>query len=72
MDCRDVTFLDVGGLRMLARVGAAATAAGAVVRLRCSPAVTETLSVCGLREIPGLVLDLDLDLDDHDSPGSLR
>jgi anti-anti-sigma factor len=68
VDCRAVTFLDVAGLRMLARTGVAAIAAGAVVRLQCSPAVTETLDVCGMRELPGVVLDLD----DDDSPGSLR
>jgi len=68
VDCRAVTFLDVAGLRMLARMGDAAVALGAVVRLHCSPAVTETLNVCGVRELPGVVLNPD----DHDSPGSLR
>ena len=68
VDCSAVTFLDVAGLRVLARTGVAAIDAGVVVRLRCSPAVTETLEVCGMRELPGVVLDLD----DDDTPGSLR
>jgi anti-anti-sigma factor len=66
VDCRAVTFLDAAGLHMLAQLGVAAIAAGAVVSLRCSPAVTETLNLCDVRELPGLVLDRD----DHESPGS--
>jgi anti-anti-sigma factor len=66
VDCRAVTFIDVAGLRMIAQVGVAATAVGAVVGLHCSPAVTETLNLCGLHELPGLVLTRD----DHDSAGS--
>src|SRR3954469_1470441 len=59
VDCRAVTFLAVAGLRMLAQLGVAAIAVGAVVHLRCSRCVTETFSLCGMRELPGLVLDLD-------------
>jgi anti-anti-sigma regulatory factor len=66
VDCRVVAFLDVAGLRMLARVGIAAVTAGTVLRLRCSPAMMEMLNVCGVRELPGL----ELDLDDHDGPGA--
>jgi anti-anti-sigma factor len=68
VDCRAVTFSDVAGFRMLTRVGVAAIAADTVVRLRCSPGVLETLQLCGVREIPGVVLDRD----NHDGPGSLR
>src|SRR5690242_9236071 len=68
VDCRAVTFLDVAGFRMLTRVGVAAIAADMIVRLRCSPRVLETLQLCGVREIPGVVLDRD----NHDGPGSLR
>nr|WP_296065374.1 STAS domain-containing protein [uncultured Actinoplanes sp.] len=68
VDCRAVTFLDVAGLRMFARIGDAAVTTGAVMRLLCSPAVIETFDVCGVRELPGVVLNPD----DHDSPGSLR
>ena len=66
VDCRAVTFLDVAGLRMFHRMGAAAVAADTVVRLRYSPVVTETLTLCGVREIPGVVLDQD----DHDGGGT--
>jgi len=68
VDCRAVTFLDVAGFRMLTRVGVAAIAADTIVRLRCSPRVLEMLQLCGVREIPGVVLDRD----NHDGPGSLR
>jgi anti-anti-sigma factor len=68
VDCRAVSFIDVAGLRMFAELGGAARAAGAVVRVLCSPAMTETFDLCGLRELPGLMLDRD----DHDSPGSPR
>jgi anti-anti-sigma factor len=68
VDGRAVTFLDVAGLRMLARVGVAAAAAGAVVRMRCSPAMTETFNVCGVRELPGLKMEREWD--DHDGAGS--
>jgi anti-anti-sigma factor len=68
VDCRAVTFLDVAGLRMLAGLGAAAIDAGTVVRLCCSPAVTKTMNLCGLRELRGLILDRD----DHDRPESPR
>jgi anti-anti-sigma factor len=68
VDCRAVTFLDVAGFRMLTRVGVAAIAADTIVRLRGSPRVLETLQLCGVREIPGVVLDPDT----HDGPGSLR
>ena len=56
IDCRSVTFLDAGGVRMLTRFGAAALSANTVVRVRCSPAVTMTLQLCGFEELPGLVL----------------
>jgi anti-anti-sigma regulatory factor len=65
VDSRTVTFLDVAGVRMLARFGLAALARGAVVCVRCSSAITETLAVCGVRELPGLQLD-------HGGPGSPR
>lgn len=68
VDCREVTFVDAAGIRMLARVGAAAVAAGANVRLRCSPVVIETLKLCYVRELPGLTLDRG----SHDSRRSLR
>ena len=68
VDCRAVTFLDVAGFRMFTRVGVAAIAADTIVCLRCSPRVLETLQLCGVREIPGVVLDRD----NHDGPGSLR
>jgi anti-anti-sigma factor len=67
-DCRAVGFVDVAGLRMFARLGVAAIAAGTVVRVRCSPAITEMLYLCSVRELPGLVLERD----DHDCPGSPR
>ena len=66
VDCRSVTFLDVAGLRMLAEVGATAHAVGATVCLQCSPAVTEMLTLCGVRELPGVALKHG----SHDSPGS--
>ncbi|MDI6105908.1 STAS domain-containing protein [Actinoplanes sp. NEAU-A12] len=56
IDCRSVTFLDAGGVRMLARFGAAALSANTVVRVRCSPWMTITLELCGFEELPGLVL----------------
>ena len=59
VDCRSVTFLDVAGFRMLAEVGAAALARGATVCLQCSPVVTEMLNLCGVRELPGVVLEQD-------------
>jgi anti-anti-sigma factor len=68
VDCRAVSFLDVAGFRMFAQLGIEAIAAGAVVCVRCSPAMTETLNLCGMRDLPGLVLDRD----DHDSPGDTR
>ena len=58
-DCRAVTFIDVAGCRMLAELGLAALAVGAVVCLRCSPAVTRALDVCGIRDLPGVVIDRD-------------
>ncbi|WP_433717279.1 STAS domain-containing protein [Actinoplanes sp. CA-051413] len=66
VDCRSVTFLDAAGLRMLAEVGATAHAEGATVCLQCSPAVTEMLTLCGVRELPGVTLKHA----SHDSPGS--
>ena len=68
VDCGPVTFVDVAALRMLARVGNAAAAVSTVVRLRCSPVITETLALFDPCELPGMVLDRD----DFDSPGSLR
>lgn len=56
IDCRSVRFLDVSGVRMLARFGAAALRANTVVGVRCSPWVTTTLEICGFGELPGLVL----------------
>lgn len=59
IDCGAVTFVDVAGVRMLAGLGVAALAAGSVVCLRCSPALLETLALCGVRDLPGLTLDRD-------------
>jgi anti-anti-sigma factor len=56
IDCRSVTFLDVGGVRMLARFGAAALSTNTVVHVRCSPSMTITLELCGFEELPGLAL----------------
>jgi len=67
VDCRAVTFVDVAGFRMLTELGIAAIAAGAVIYLRCSPAVMGMVHLFG-RPLPGLVLDRD----DYDSPESLR
>jgi anti-anti-sigma factor len=68
VDCRSITFLDVAGFRLLAQVGVMAMAAGATVCLQCSQVVTEMLTLCGVREIPGVVLKHE----DHDRPGSRR
>jgi anti-anti-sigma factor len=68
VDCRSITFLDVAGFRLLAAVGVMAMAAGATVCLQCSQVVTEMLTLCGVREIPGVALEHE----DHDRPGSRR
>jgi anti-anti-sigma factor len=68
VDCREVTFLDAAGLRMFADLGRAAIDVGAVVHLQSSPAVTETIKLCGVQELPGLVLDRD----DADGPRTPR
>jgi anti-anti-sigma factor len=68
VDCRSITFLDVAGSRLLAEVGVMAIAAGATVCLQCSQVVTEMLNLCGVREIPGVVLKHE----NHDRPGSRR
>jgi anti-anti-sigma factor len=68
LDCRPVAFLDAAGLHLLAEGGVVAITAGVAVCLRCSPEVTETLNLCGVRELPGIVLDRD----SHDSPGARR
>lgn len=56
LDCTAVTFLDAAGVRMLARLGAAALAAGAVLTVLASPAVLLTVRLCGEPDLPGLVL----------------
>jgi hypothetical protein len=61
----------VGRSRSLMSLGFACSLAWVVdtiVRLRCSPRVLETLQLCGVREISGVVLDRG----NHDGPGSLR
>jgi anti-anti-sigma factor len=68
VDCRSVTFLDVAGLRMLAGLGDLARAGGTTVCLHCSPEMTEMLTLCGVRELPGVALRPEND----DSPGSRR
>jgi anti-anti-sigma factor len=68
VDCRSITFLDVAGSRLLAEVGVMAMAAGATVCLQCSQVVTEMLTLCGVREIPGVVLEHE----SHNRPGSRR
>jgi hypothetical protein len=68
MDCGLVSSLDVTNFRMLSELGVGALAAGATVRLRCSPAVTESLNLCGVRQLTGVVQNGD----SHDSPGSIR
>ncbi|MDI6105136.1 STAS domain-containing protein [Actinoplanes sp. NEAU-A12] len=57
VDCAAVTFLDVAGMRMLARVGAAAAAVNTTVRLRRSPSVAETFALCNVDALPGIVMD---------------
>ncbi|OJF11200.1 STAS domain-containing protein [Couchioplanes caeruleus] len=72
VDCTAVTFLDVAGLRMLLRLGAAAAAKGTILLLHCSPAVWDTFGLCQVWDAPGLVIEPGtvLDRPDPDRPGS--
>jgi anti-anti-sigma factor len=57
MDLSAVTFFSAAGVRCLGRVGAAASAMDAIVRVTCSPHVWRIMDVCGGNDMPGLMLD---------------
>lgn len=57
LDLTGVLFFSAAGVRMLAKVAAAACMADTIVHVTCSPTVWRIADLCGGTELPGLVLD---------------
>jgi anti-anti-sigma factor len=57
IDLAAVGFFGVAGARMLLSAGSFAHGTDRIVHVICSPAVWRVLYLCGMTDIPGLVLD---------------
>ena len=57
VDLRAVTFFGAAGVHLLRKIALAACAADTIVHVPFSPAVRHTMDLCGVTELPGLVLD---------------
>ncbi|RAS70039.1 anti-anti-sigma factor [Lentzea atacamensis] len=57
VDLRAVTFFSAAGVHLLRRIAAAARTSDTIVQVLCSSAVRHTARLCGVTELPGLVLD---------------
>jgi anti-anti-sigma factor len=72
LDLTGVTFFSAAGVRLLAKVAAAACMADAIVHVTCSPTVWRIADLCGGTEFPGLVLDEIRHGDPDATPGAPR
>lgn len=70
LDLTAVTFFSAAGVRLLAKVAAAACMADAIVHVTCSPTVWRIADLCGGTELPGLVLDQVGNQDPDTAPGN--
>jgi anti-anti-sigma factor len=57
VDLTAVRFFSAAGVRMLAKLGVAASGVDAIAHVTCSSAVWRIMDVCGGTDLPGLVLD---------------